>query len=301
MDECDTYLGARSGKEHEELRGLVNAGHRRGAVAYRVVGEGGRMEVKEFPAFCAVALAGIGDVPATVLDRSVLIPMKRRAPNEHVEAFRYRKVQPQAEALRTLLEVWGDTHTEAIADIDPVLPLGLTDRAPDCWEPLVAIADYVGGAWPERARLAAVALHEERNERDPSLGVRLLADLRGVFGEAEHMFTDDILTRLRNMDESPWDDLYGKPLDSRGLARRLRKYGVKPKSVRIGERSAKGYDRSDLHDPWTRYLPSPPGDVTRVTSVTPQVSGGADVTAVTDTPDEDDWEARYPEQFEVGP
>jgi hypothetical protein len=73
MDEADTYLGWKVAREHEDVRGLVNAGHRRGAVAYRVSVEKG-ISVQEFPAFGAVALAGIGDLPDTIIDRSSSSP-----------------------------------------------------------------------------------------------------------------------------------------------------------------------------------------------------------------------------------
>ena len=72
FDEIDTIFGPRA-KENEELRGLLNAGHRRSGVAYRCVGEGTQQEVKEFPAYAAVALAGIGDLPDTILSRSIVI------------------------------------------------------------------------------------------------------------------------------------------------------------------------------------------------------------------------------------
>ena len=71
-DEVDTFPSPRSGQQHEELRGLVNAGHRRGAVAHRCVVEKG-VKVEEFPAFAPAALAGIGDLPDTILDRSVVV------------------------------------------------------------------------------------------------------------------------------------------------------------------------------------------------------------------------------------
>ena len=64
---------------YKELRGLLNAGHRRSGVAYRCVGEGTRQVVVEFPAFAAVALAGLGNLPDTILTRSVVIRMRRRA------------------------------------------------------------------------------------------------------------------------------------------------------------------------------------------------------------------------------
>jgi hypothetical protein len=66
-----------------------------------------------------------------------------------------------------------------------------------------------GGHWPERARVAAVALVADAKQSTPSLGVRLLADLRDV-GDADVMATESILTVLHNLAEAPWADLKGK-------------------------------------------------------------------------------------------
>ena len=57
FDEIDTIFGPRA-KDNEEIRGLLNAGHRRGAVAGRCVVKGKVVVTEEIPAFCAVALAG---------------------------------------------------------------------------------------------------------------------------------------------------------------------------------------------------------------------------------------------------
>ena len=62
------------------MRGLLNAGHRKGAVAGRCVVRGKSVETVEYPAYCAVAMAGLGDLPDTILTRSVVIRMRRRAP-----------------------------------------------------------------------------------------------------------------------------------------------------------------------------------------------------------------------------
>lgn len=107
------------------------------------------------------------------------------------------------------------------------------------------------------ARVAAVALVADSKRGSPSLGIRLLADLRAVFGGDDHLATEDILHSLREIEESPWGDLRGKPLDARGLAQRLRPYEIKPTTVRIGDSTPKGYRREDLHDPWLRYLGPP--------------------------------------------
>ncbi len=139
----------------------------------------------------------------------------------------------------------------------PEMPEGITDRNADVWESLLAIADAAGGDWPQRARVAAVAHVALAMAGTPSLGVRLLADLRQIFGDNDAMATEDILEALRQLDEAPWADLRGKPIDSRHLANYLRPYGVASKNVRVGLSVKRGYAREDLHDPWTRYLGSP--------------------------------------------
>ena len=65
----------------------------------------------------------------------------------------------------------------------PEMPLGVADRDADVWEAPLAIADAAGGDWPARARAAAVALVAESKASSPSLGIRLLADIRTVFGD----------------------------------------------------------------------------------------------------------------------
>jgi hypothetical protein len=281
FDECDTYFGPMARGEHEELRGLVNAGHRKGAVAYRCVGEPARMEVTAFPAFCAVAIAGIGDLPPTILDRAVLVRMRRRAPGEHVEPFRRRKAAKVGDELREALAGWMKAHADQLADAEPEMPAGLVDRPADVWEALLAIADLAGGPWPARSRKAALELNAARVEADPSLGVALLRDTRAVFDEADALATEELLKRLCALDESPWGDLRGKPLDARGLARRLKPYEVRPTTIRVGDATPKGYRRQDLADAWTRYLPDTPE--TSATTETPQASAVAPVADVADS------------------
>jgi hypothetical protein len=252
-DEIDTVFGPKA-KDNEEIRGLLNAGHRRGAVAGRCVVKGKVVETEEIPAYCAVALAGLGGLPDTLLSRSVVIRMRRRAPDEPVVAFRRRQDADEGHALRDRLAVWADTIREKVTGSWPDLPEGIQDRDADVWEALLAVADVAGGHWPRRARSAAEALVAESKKSTPSLGVLLLADLRGVFAKAESLATDAILDELHKLVESPWGDLRGKPLDARGLARRLRAYEIRPVKVWSDGRSLQGYRRADLWDAWTRYL-----------------------------------------------
>jgi Protein of unknown function (DUF3631) len=279
-DEADTYLGLRVAKDHEELRGLVNAGHRRGAVAYRCVGEPSKMQVVEFPAFCAVALAGIGDLPDTIIDRSIVIKMRRRAPHERIEQFRLRKVRPEGERLRDRCAAWAQANLEALTEAEPLMPRGITDRAADVWEALFAIADSAQGEWPARARAAAIRLNEERRASDPSLGVQLLADIKVIFEkkDTDRVSTEELVDLLCGMEEAPWGELRGKPIDPRGVARRLKPFGVGPKQIRFDDVTKKGYEIGDFLDPWGRYLAPPEESETSETAGTPQVAGPESVT-----------------------
>src|SRR5262245_52982357 len=266
-DEIDTVFGPKA-KENEEIRGLLNAGHRRGQKAYRSVVRGATVAVEAIEAFSALAVAGLGWLPDTILLRSVIIRMRRRHPGERVEPFRYRLHEKPGFTIRDQIARWAAT----VGDIKwPELPKGIEDRDADVWESLIAIADLVGREWPALARDAAVALVTESKEREPSLGIKLLADLRTVFGDMEHLPTALILKALCALDEAPWNDIKGKPLNDRGLAKRLRQYGVKSKNVVVGATRPKGYSRADLHDAWVRYLPpSPDKSATSATKATDQ-------------------------------
>lgn len=258
MDEADTYLGWKVASQHEDIRGLVNAGHRRGAVTYRVSVEKG-VEVQAFPAYAAVALAGIGDLPDTIIDRSIVVPMKRRAPSEVVEAFRRRKVAPETAHLRDAIEMWSAEQVDALADLlDEVdLPDGIEDRAADVWEPLIAIGTLAGPPWQERLATAAVHVNNARQDRDPSLGMQLVRDIRQVFDERDldRITSVDLADALVDIEGAPWADIRGNPIDANGIAKRLRPYQVRPDTHRFGDTTHRGYLREDFYDVWNRYLP----------------------------------------------
>ncbi len=76
-----------------------------------------------------------------------------------------------------------------------------------------------------------------------------------MFGDDSTLFTTTTLDRLNALDDAPWGNFRGKPLDARGLSRRLNRYDVRSMTVRVGDATAKGYRRDDLADVWDRYLP----------------------------------------------
>ena len=275
FDEIDTVFGPKA-KENEELRAFLNAGHRRGAVAGRCVVRGKTVETEDLPAYCAVAVAGLGWLPDTILSRSVIVRMRRRHAGETVEPFRHRQHGRLGGEIRRRIELWAATQPDVVSTW-PELPSTIQDRDADVWEALIAVADLAGGDWPKLAREAAVALVAASKEADPSLGIRLLADTQTAFAGEEVLPSKVLLDRLLGTEESPWADIRGKPLDQRGLAHRLRQYGIKSKTIRVGDNTPKGYVRTDFLDAWERYVPPPDKAATGATDETTQSSQSAGV------------------------
>ena len=82
IDETDTIFS--KGKERGEadskqLRALLNVGYREGGTVWRNAGDLKSMKPQEYQVYAPVAMAGItADMPVTLLDRSIIVPIKRR-------------------------------------------------------------------------------------------------------------------------------------------------------------------------------------------------------------------------------
>lgn len=258
IDEADTIFGPQqraSGDVNEDLRGILNAGHRRGKFVFRMEGQGSAMKPVGFETFAPAAMAGIGALPDTITDRAVVLHMRRRAQDEHVTPFRFREGSLEAETIKGRLADWVVQNIDRFATV-PELPEGLTDRPADVWEPLVAVADTAGGEWPEKARDAAMRMVKAQKGDDGSWGVRLLRDIRTIYERTsrDRFASGDLAARLSADEEMPWGDLKGKSLDARALASRLHKYGIRPHNIRHEDKVVKGYELSDFHDAFGRYL-----------------------------------------------
>ena len=338
LDEYDTIFGTKTARENaEDLRGLLNAGHRRNRPVLRCVGP--QSEVREFPSFAPVCLAGIKGLPDTIEDRSIIIDMRRRAPGEHVASYRSMLAWDEAQPIRDLFESWRSRWVDKwINEVtrQPWYPPGIVDRRADCWESLLLVGEWAGDGWADRARQAATYFATIDNiASDQSVGITLLVDIAEVWPSGQdNVFTKDLVSRLGALDESPWGEWW---LDSDGrpttgapnrLARELKHYGIRSSTVRVGSETGKGYRRDKFEDAWARYTPGDPSqasqgsqasdrkgsDVTASERVTAHEASQppegsqeiprhhCDVTAVTDVAPfqehlEDDYSDRYPELF----
>jgi hypothetical protein len=262
LDEIDAQL--RNPDRAVDIQAVLNSGYRDGSPAWRC--EGPNHTPTAFPTYCPKAYAGIGrdNLHQTTLDRSIPIPLERKLASEPLERFRRRHIQAEAEQVRADIAAWISDHATGLDGAEPELPEALNDRQQEIWEPLLAIADIAGADWPRRARSAAVQLHGDRDLEDVALGVQLLFDVRRAFDDAElqTLGSEELCSRLHSMRDSPWgawrthDVRTG--ITPRQLARRLRQFGIRPRTVRLGgetaKPTAKGYRHEQFEDAWARYL-----------------------------------------------
>jgi hypothetical protein len=144
-----------------------------------------------------------------------------------------------------------DFHFSELDDLD--------DRAYDCVEPLAIIALVADqqasgnggkGAWFQKAVSAIKTVVANRTETETK-HIQLLRDIKTVFDQTQQdaLPSKELLTKLKQLDESPWDDL-----TERTLAKMVKPFEVKPKVIRWGDKTPRGYDRQSFDDPWRRYL-----------------------------------------------
>lgn len=256
LDESDNAFGG-DRDYAAALLGVLNTGYKPSGRTTVCVGQGADLTYADFSTFCPKAFAGLGKLPDTVRSRSIPVRLKRRARDESVASFRAREAEAVAAPLRTACQRWAAQHEDALRDARPEAPGALDGRAADIAEPLLAVADRAGGEWPQRVRDALAELLTGDEQADgQTTGVRLLADVRRVFGGHERMFSRSLVQLLIGMDESRWADVgYGRPLTANTLASMLGEYGVGSRTIRNGEATGKGYLREQFEDAWSRYLP----------------------------------------------
>ena len=272
----------------EAARAQLNrSARRRGArVGKNVPLPGGGYESRLFSTWAPTVIAGIGDPPATIMDRAVPVDLKRKLSTETVKPLRERDGGDLAILKRKLARFVADNE-DALRRIEPKPPLAVdNDRAKDMWDPLLAIADVAGGGWPERAREAGRRLVDASEERAAGTNVDLLllGDIRDIFEccapedepqrknwRGPRLLTKRLLEELHALEERPWG-AWGrakKPMTGKALGDRLRPYGVRSQSIRDGDdgdgddepdgKGTKGYYLRAFRDAFGRYLPpSPP-------------------------------------------
>jgi putative DNA primase/helicase len=252
-DEYDSWI-----HDNEDLRGLLNAGHKRGGQVLRCVGDD--FEPRAFNVFAPVVLAGVGSLPGTLHDRSIVIRLRRAKPGEIQERFDSRQTDRERELCRKLAR-WCSDNRRAFESCDPKMPDGAFNRLADNWRPLFAIAEIVGGDWPRRAAEAFAKLTSTEDLDAQGVGSMLLADIAAVFNEkrADKLPSAELAEALAAIEGRPWAEWgkYRKPISQNQLANQLRPFSISPHAIRFGK-TLQGYELHDFQEAFDRYLPKPP-------------------------------------------
>ena len=234
LDEVE-FLNSKNSEAGQAIIAVLNSGFERGGVVLRCAGPRGD-QLEEFPCYCPKALAAIGRLPETISDRSIILPMQRRLPTEHVARFVQSRVKPRTLQLRNNLAALAKGIRE---DVEQAYrhhgELGfLSDREEDCWLPLFSLLAVIAPERLPELQRAALDLSGQKGEDDVdnSLSLRLLADIQKVWTNEENSLSTDLIQRLKDLEEAPWSTEI--ELTPRKLARMLRMFGIQSRSVRVG-------------------------------------------------------------------
>jgi len=257
IDEADTFL-----KDNEELRGIINSGHTRKS-AFVIRTNTVTLDPERFSTWGPKAIALIGGLPGTIIDRSVSIRLERKTTSEKVTKVSIDFDEEQMN-LRRMIKRWATDNTETLKNTTPTIPETGNDRAADNWTPLLGIAELAGGDWPDRTRKAMLDLEEISDE--DSIRQTLLRDIKEIFVGLDKISSKVLIEKLIKVEDHPWSEWRkGKSITQNGLARLLKPFNILSKTIRTGDGTAKGYTLEQFIDPFKRYLPSTPP----VQSVTP--------------------------------
>ena len=255
VDEFDGWL-----RENSELISILNSGHKRGGQVARCVGDDS--DVRAFRVFAPVLIAGIGSLPPTLADRSIVIRLQRASEEEIRGKARFDSRKPEhVQVLARKLARWVSDNRHKLGSIDPKLPGGCFNREADVWRPLFAIAEAAGGDWPERSAEAFNVLTDRAD--DASLGEQLLHDIWQVFQitQADRIKSADLAASLCELEGRPWAEWHGRPLSPNSLAKLLKPFGIIPGSIRLSNNeTAKGYPLEAFEDAFKRYISFPRPD-----------------------------------------
>ncbi len=276
IDEADTFI-----QNNEELRGIINAGFQKEGKISRIETVGKTHKVKFFACYSPVGIAAIGSLPATILDRGIVITMKRKKRSDKINRLRTRDFKPTAQEIcRKCLRFMLDNE-QAIARTHADIPDCFNDRAADAWEALFTIAKAISPEWEKRFTHSALVLSKSTIYDDSvSVGDKLLFDIRNIFIEEkiDNIPSEQLVKRLISLEESPWAEYKNKGLTTHALASILKRYDIHTQTPRGYDVRVHRYFAKDFEDAFERYLTPLPSRNLNCATVPPN-------TDISDLPD----------------
>ena len=257
IDEAEKLSGRHADKE---IIGLLNQGYRRGGRVRRLREKNGDYVVEQFDAFGFRALAAIGSLWDTIIDRAIVISMKRKPKAEKRRRFISRIVEDEGKESARRICRFAQDSLEAFDELQESTPRPqwLNDRACDNWSPLFAVAQLAGGDWLKKALDAAKLLSTAVEDGDRA--EQLIHDTRQILtdkGEPEVIKSGDLVQALNEIESSPWGDCNkGNGITAHKVAAMFKPFEIRPDQGRVRNGDVvRGYWLKDLTSVFERYPP----------------------------------------------
>lgn len=257
LDEVEGLARRKASERDSAVLAILNAGYKRGQTVPRCVGNSHKLQ--NFRVYCPKAFAAIGHLPTTLADRSIVIPMQRRAPGESVARFRFERARLEAETIRAAVQAAVKLFAGEIKQTYASLPelSFLSDRDEEIFSPLFAVCGVIAPRRIKELEEAAKSLSDGKagNAVDDSLALRLLHDLDSRWPEGQaNWLSKEILADLKALEDGPWQSEF--ELNPRRLARLLKPFEVLTRQVKTDSGAGKGYVREEVKRAISRY-PAP--------------------------------------------
>lgn len=246
IDEFDEVL-----RNNPGVIGVLNGGIEAGAKV-TLVSKDGTIKIRE--TFGAKVLSGIGGLPTTLNDRSILVRMRRKLEKEKLVKPHDRK--ETLAFLKREIQQWCDANAAAVSSIR-VEPLEVNnDRFRDNYEPLLKIAACISKELEIVVRDAAVRMVNSQYEENIG-GERLLADIKLVLdtNKKKEVGTNELLALLCEHEDSVWRRYKtNSAITAVDLAKELSLFAIRPVRIR-NVTQMRGYKREQFQDAFMRYVP----------------------------------------------
>jgi len=255
IDEADTFIAGRN----DDLIGIINSGHRKNsAYIIRTVGED--HEPKKFSTWSPMAIATIKQLPGTVMDRSIVITLKRKTKIERVARLPVG-LKEQCEPIRQKLTRWADDNLSQLKAHNVEPPEIENDRAMDNWLPLFTIAHAVADDWEKEVQASFFALNKMVDDKTPQ--IMILGDIKDILEDTgyEKIGSAYLVDKLISLEERPWSEWKrGQPMTQNTLSKMLGTFDIRSKDIRPDHDGlvCRGFEKTQFQDTFDRYLENNP-------------------------------------------
>jgi len=266
IDEADTSIAKADG----EIIGILNSGHaKHRAKVIRV--EGDNLEVKAFSTWSPMAFASIKPLQGTLMDRSIVIELRRKMKDEAVGRLKI-DAQEQTQSIRQKLKRWANDHFDNVQNNQIEPPTCGNDRAVDNWIPIFTLAHQAGERWFKKIENSYKLLTSKEEEHTSQ--IMLLLDIKSIFDDLKakepprdgldeaikrkpvRISSAELVEKLIALEERPWCEWKkGYPMTKNSLAKLLKAFRIESKQLRIFGNKMRGYELTQFEDAFNRYIP----------------------------------------------